>query len=451
MKKRLMAFALAVAVIISMAGCTSRGGETGEKGSDVQDLQDQGSDSGEEADSIEKTDAENKSESGEITMLVLNGLVSESDMGIEFQNLIAQYEKDHPGVTINLQAAAAGDIKQSFQTAALAGTGADIVMADNSGHAIDMAAMGLLYPLTKLTTEEELLAEYQPGPLDSGKFRGEYYSIPWYMDCCGFYYNKTHLQDAGLEVPTTWEELSNALTVLKSKGYGGIITYDSAYAFYSFFYQNGCPVIDTNGDIPKVVIDNDAGKEAWNYICDIIGNGGMVESFKEANNWNKVYESFANGEATFLLGGDWCAGSIDKLAPDLDYGIAVMVKGKLQATVLGGWTWNINANCKNPELAFDLIQYINSTDGDEILYAEAKNSARKDFDYAKTLEGKEKLEVLTQQFPYTMPRPAIINEQAIDELITNAIMTVVYGEATADEALASLTEKINENILQNYQ
>ena len=50
-----------------------------------------------------------------------------------------------------------------------------------------------------------------------------------------------------------------------------------------------------------------------------------------------------------------------------------------------------------------------------------------------------------------MPRPAIINEQAIDELITNAIMTVVYGEATADEALASLTEKINENIQQNYQ
>ena len=53
--------------------------------------------------------------------------------------------------------------------------------------------------------------------------------------------------------------------------------------------------------------------------------------------------------------------------PDLDYGIAPMVKGKTEATVLGGWTWNINTNCKDPELAYDLIQYLNSEKGDSLL------------------------------------------------------------------------------------
>ena len=115
------------------------------------------------------------------------------------------------------------------------------------------------------------------------------------------------LDELGIDVPTTWEELSDAVDKAKEAGYGGIITYQSAYAFYSFFYQNECPVIDTSGDVPKVVIDNEEGKEAWNYICDLISKGGLVESFKEATTWDKVYESFANGEATFLLGGDWCS------------------------------------------------------------------------------------------------------------------------------------------------
>ena len=72
-----------------------------------------------------------------------------------------QYEEENPGVKITLQGASQQDIKESFQTAALAGGGADIVVMDNSGHAIDLAAMGLLYPLEELTTDEELTAQYQ--------------------------------------------------------------------------------------------------------------------------------------------------------------------------------------------------------------------------------------------------------------------------------------------------
>ena len=71
---------------------------------------------------------------------------------------------------------------------------------------------------------------------------------------------------------------------------------------------------------------------------------------------------------------------VENINPDMDYGIAPMVKGKTEATVLGGWTWNINANCKNPELAYDLIQYLNSEKGDSILECRRKSiSARKDY------------------------------------------------------------------------
>lgn len=441
-RRKVIAILTAAAMILGTAACGDSGGSQEDKTEEK--------DTSEKKESSQETGS--KEQSGEITLLMTNDWVDEStDLGTEFTKTIRQYEEEHPGTKITLQGASQQDIKESFQTAALAGGGADVVIMDNSGHAIDLAAMGLLYPLSDLSSAEELVSQYQEGPLNSGKFQGEYYSVPWYMDCCGLYYNKERLDELGLAVPTNWDELSVALEKVKEAGYGGIITYQSAYAFYSFFYQNECPVIDTSGETPSVVIDNEQGTEAWNYICDMITKGGLVESFKEATTWDKVYESFANGEATFLLGGDWCATGVDEINPDLDYGIATMVGGKTQATVLGGWTWNINANSKNPELAYDLIQYINSEKGDPILDVEGKISARKDFDYGKALEGKERLKVFTDEFPYTCARPAVINEKAIDELITNAILEVDYGKATAEEALGSLTQKLNENIASNYK
>lgn len=441
-RKKVTAVLMAAAMILGTTAC-------GSSDSGQENKKEESTENEKKEDSRENSD---KGDSAEITLLMTNDWVDEStDLGGEFTKTIRQYEEEHPGTKITLQGASQQDIKESFQTAALAGGGADIVIMDNSGHAIDLAAMGLLYPLSELATPEDLVSQYQEGPLNSGKFQGEYYSVPWYMDCCGLYYNKERLDELGLSVPTNWEELSDALEKVKEAGYGGIITYQSAYAFYSFFYQNECPVIDTSGETPSVVIDNEQGKEAWDYICGMIENGGLVESFKEATTWDKVYESFANGEATFLLGGDWCASGVDGINPDLDYGITTMVEGKTQATVLGGWTWNINANSKNPELAYDLIQYINSEKGDPILAVQGKISARKDFDYAKALEGKERLKVFTDEFPYTCARPAVINEKAIDELITNAILEVDYGKATAEEALKSLTQKLNENIASNYK
>ena len=94
---------------------------------------------------------------GELTLLMLNNWIDETEAkGKELAKVIKQYEEENPGVEITLQGASQQDIKESFQTAALAGGGADIVVMDNSGHAIDLAAMGLLYPLEDITTADEL-------------------------------------------------------------------------------------------------------------------------------------------------------------------------------------------------------------------------------------------------------------------------------------------------------
>lgn len=392
--------------------------------------------------------------SGELVISVVPGWIDETTVeGPAFLAAIERYEEKNPGVTIIAQGISQQNIKEAFQTAALAGDGPDVVTMDNCGHAIDLAAMGILLPLNHFISNEELEAIYQPGPLNSGKFEGVYYSLPWFMNCCGLFANTDYLTACGLEIPETWDDLENCLKVLKENGYGGIITYKSAYAFYSFFYQNGCPVVDTTGEIPVVVVDNEAGTEAWNYLCKLILEyDGLVESFKEATSWDKVYESFTNGEATFLLGGDWCKKGINSLKTGVNYAITDMVSGKQRATILGGWTWNINANTKNPELAYDFCRYMCSPDTyDVIKKAGGRQSARVDWDTSTAFtESDMDLKVLADQFPYTMSRPGVINEKTIDEIITNAILTVVYGQSTPEQALADLAQELRDNITSNY-
>ena len=62
-----------------------------------------------------------------------------------------------------------------------------------------------------------------------------------------------------------------------------------------------------------------------------------------------------------------------------------------------------------------------------------------------------KYQVFAEELSYTKARPAVINEKAIDELIINAILEVDYGQSSAEDALTSLAQKLNENIASNYQ
>ncbi|GHV37806.1 putative ABC transporter extracellular-binding protein YurO [Spirochaetia bacterium] len=391
--------------------------------------------------------------SNEITLLLLNSFMSTDDpMGAQVLKAVKEFEAENPGVKVNLQGTSQQDILEQFKTLALAGSGPDVAVMDNSGHAIDLAAMNLLLPLNNFITDADLTSYYAEGPLNSGKFRGTYYSIPWYMDNCGLLYNVKRLKDLNIEPPKTWVQLEDAISKLTKAGYGGIISYLSAYEMYPFFYQNNNAVIDTSGNTPEVVINNAAGKEAWNYWTGLhIKYGGFVESFKEANTWDKVYEPLASGEATFLIGGDWCVTGVKKLNPNLEVGILPMPEGKSKATALGGWTWNINRNSKNPKLAYDFIRYITSPERDYIIKADGRLPGRKNVDYNQYLAAYPERLVFASQVPYTKPRPAIINEKAIDKLITDAFLRVLYNQQTPQQALDQVEKELKQNITDNYK
>ena len=384
--------------------------------------------------------------SGEIS--ILENMTGEN---AEAVNAAARkFEEDHPGTKITVEALPGKDILSKFTTSAMAGSGPDIVALDNSGWPIDLAAMGLLLPL-----DDEIAAsenDYLQGPLDSGFYEGSYYSVPWYFNNTGLYYNKRILNEIGkTDAPTNWEEFEEDVKLATEKGYSGVSTRLDGYAIYNIFMENDNPVIDTTGDKPVVTVNNESGKEAFNFWTGLQTKyQAFPEAMKDATDWATAYTTFVSDDCLFFISGDWAYKNIKSGNPDLQFGLAPMPKGSTNAVCLGGYNMAINANTKNKELAWAFVEYLTSKDCDTVLTNQGRIPGRKDVDYTSILEMNPEYQVFIDEAAYTVPRPRVKNAASVDEMLSNAFMKVFFGQSSAEDALNELEAELNNFVAENY-
>ena len=97
-----------------------------------------------------------------------------------------------------------------------------------------------------------------------------------------------------------------------------------------------------------------------------------------------------------------------------------------------------------------MIRYITSSECDYVLDADGRHACRIDFNIDAALAEKPWMKDIASQYGYTMARPAIINEKAIDQIMVDNLLTVIYGQATPEDALATYSQALRDNINENY-
>lgn len=386
--------------------------------------------------------------SGDITVLVNNAFTNSNEPAIN--KAADEFMKLNPNVKVTIEGLSGSELISKYTTSAMAGAGPDVVALDNAGWPIDLAAMGLIIPL-----DDKIAAsgnDYLQGPLDSGMYQGQYYSVPWYFNNTGLYYNKTILEDIGVaNPPATWEELEDCIKKATEKGYEGLATRLDGYAIFNFFFQNDNPVIDTTGDKPVVTVNNESGKEAFNFYAGLHTKyKAFPESMKEATSWDKAYTPFVQGNCLFFICGDWAYKNIANGNPDLKFGLVPMPKGKKEAVCLGGYNLAINSNSKAQDAAWAFVQYLTSKEGDFVLTEQGRIPGRTDVDYAPILEINPDYQVFIDEAEVTVPRPRVVNAASVDEKVVDAFKKVFFDMMTPDEALAELETELNTFISENY-
>ena len=384
----------------------------------------------------------------ELTVMVNNAFTGREDP--EILKAAQMFEESHPGVKVTIEGLSGTELISKYTTSALAGAGPDVVALDNSGWPIDLAAMGLI-----LALDERIAAssnDYLVGPLESGLYEGKLYSVPWYFNNTGLYYNKRILKEIGKDAPpATWEEYEEDIRLATEKGYAGVSSRIDGYAVFLPFFQNGNPVIDTTGDRPVVTVNNESGKEAFEFWAGLHTKyHAFPEGMKDASDWATAYTTFVSDDCLFFVCGDWAYANIKKGNPDLDFGLAVQPKGKENAVVLGGYNLAINTNCKDPDLAWEFVEFLTSKECDFVMTAQGRIPGRTDVDYVPILEMNPDYQVFIDEAAYTVPRPRVKNAAAVDEKMADAFKKVIFDQATPAQALAELEEELNAFIDDNY-
>src|SRR5699024_11083576 len=86
----------------------------------------------------------------------------------------------------------------------------------------EFAAAGWTLPMDDFLSEEER-GEFFSGTIDGATYDGQLYGIPWYNNGPGLFYRRDLLDEAGIEPPTTYDDLVSASLELATPDISGYV------------------------------------------------------------------------------------------------------------------------------------------------------------------------------------------------------------------------------------
>jgi raffinose/stachyose/melibiose transport system substrate-binding protein len=135
-----------------------------------------------------------------------------------YGELFAEFQKQNPDIHVKFEAFATENYPTIVSTALAGGRGGDVLHTRAYGGLEQFAKSGYLLALDDKTVPE--LANLPPDALRSESLRsdGKVYSLSFASQTLGLFVNKEVFAKAGLQPPTTWDELLTLCAALKAKG-----------------------------------------------------------------------------------------------------------------------------------------------------------------------------------------------------------------------------------------
>lgn len=354
-----------------------------------------------------------------------------------FEELIADYEAK-TGTKIAAEFIPFGDYKKQLSVAVAAGSLPDIIMIDNPDHAA-FTSMGIFEDITDKMNSWDGKDKYFEGPMKSTMLDGKCYGIPFTSNCLALFYNKKMLADAGVEVPTTWDELRVAAKALTKDGVYGMAVGSPKNEEATF---NFLPwMLSANGSYEKV--NSPEVIKAATMWSDLIKDGSMS---KETPMWGQgdAQKQFASEKVAMFQGGPWMVAQIQQDNPDLEFGVATVPIDQKEASVLGGENLGIVAGSKKVDEAWEFLKYIGDFDVmSKFIGQTGYFPPRSDVADQKEWTEDPIKAVFAEQMKSAMPRGPHPKWPEISEAIYTALQEIEVGQSTPEDALNAAQTKID--------
>lgn len=162
--------------------------------------------------------------SGSVTITFATNQITAQDNGTTpvFKQLISDFEKQNPGVHIQLEEAQATALQPLIQLAFASHNVPDVFNFWRPQPAFNMnnyIASGELGDLSSLARTPAVKSEFAASAWQTATVGGKVWGLPLVDFSVPFLVNKAVFDKAGLPLPTTWQRLVSDVPALKAKGF----------------------------------------------------------------------------------------------------------------------------------------------------------------------------------------------------------------------------------------
>jgi len=376
--RKTMATLLSLILLVTLAACGGGGSmSTGADGNTGTNANQSGT--GDTADNAGTNGGDAGNATGNDEQVTLRIFQFKVEIAEAFDRLIAEYEKEHPNVNIEVETVGGG-----------ADYGAALKAKFAGGEQPDIFNNGGFNELDTWITRLEDLSD-QPwvaDVLDIAKEPmtkdGKLYGMPVNVEGYGFLYNKDLFEKAGItELPKTISQLEEAAKKLQD---AGITPFSNGYAEWWVLGNHNFNVAVAQQDDPNAFVksmNEGTGKlagnktfEEWLNLLDLTlkySNKNPVTT-----DYNTQVTLFASGKAAMMQQGNWTQVQIDGINPDLNIGVLPMPinenaeqNDKLYVGVPNNWVINKNSKVKDEAKKF-LNWLVTSDTGKRFIVEEFK-------------------------------------------------------------------------------
>lgn len=290
-------------------------------------------------------------------------------MGYEGQvvaQLIPQFERENPGIRIDLQQLPWTAAHEKLLTA-FAGDALPDVCAIGNTWIPEFAMIGALSPLDAWIADTPWLepGDYFPGAWDSGVIDGQVYAVPWYVETRLPFYRRDLLHQAGIDVPPTdWEQWRAAMTAIKREvgpdRYSILLPINEFEPLLVLAIQQPDPLLRDDGRYGN--FRSPGFRRALSFYKEMFDQGWAPRlSNTQISN---VWDEFGRGYFSFYINGPWNIAEFRKRLPEdlAESWMTMPMPGPdgPGASVANGTSFVIFDKSRNKAAAWKWIAYLSS-------------------------------------------------------------------------------------------
>jgi len=276
----------------------------------------------------------------------------------------SDFNTQHPNIKVNVQLV---DMNTLLR-ATLSGQGPDVAIqvANTNGIAggvlntgndtpVNYGLRNAVLDLTQFEDFEEVVARFAPASLVPFSFDGACYALPDTMTFPMMFYRKDILAEIGLEVPSTWDEVKVAMSVLsKNQMEFGMLPSEQIFAMLLF--QNGGEYYTEGGKASA--LDSDIAINTFRKYCEYYTDYKLDKA-------TSTDERFRTGEAPIIISDYTTYNGLQVSAPDIlglwDFTVVpgtVQEDGSIsRATGASGLADIIMSATEHPQEAWEFLKW----------------------------------------------------------------------------------------------